>query len=141
MSPINIEITVRGDVSEHARAQARQKVSALERFVKGPILGARVVLIQERNPRISQRARAEMEIDLQGRLVRARAAAPSIEAAVDEVAERLARQLRRYVDRLVTRHREPAQAPAGEWSHRSSSPPRPPTFERRGEARDGHPSA
>jgi len=136
MSPINIEVTARGEVSDHARAQAREKVSELERLAKGPVLGARVVLVQEANPRISMPARAEAEIDLQGRVVRARAAAASMEAAVDDVVERLQRHLRRYVERLRTREREPAQAPAGEWSHRSWSPPRPPTFARPAEERE-----
>ena len=53
-----------------------------------------------------------------------------MQAAVDDVAERLHRQLRRYVDRLVTREREPAEPAPGEWSHRSWSPPRPPAVVR-----------
>ncbi len=61
---INVEVTSRGEVSEHARQQAREKVAALERSVKGPVLGARVVLTQVNNPRIPQRAQAEAEIDL-----------------------------------------------------------------------------
>jgi ribosomal subunit interface protein len=128
--PINIEVNARGEVSDHARELAREKLSEMDRFVKGPILGARVVLTQEANPRIPTPARAEAEIDLQGRVIRARAAASSMDAAVDDVAERLRRHLRRYVERVVTRQREPAQAPAGEWSHRSWSPPRPPTLVR-----------
>lgn len=133
---MNIEITSRGDVSDRARHEAREKLAALESFVKGPILGARVVLIQEANPRIAIGARAEAEIDLQGRLIRARTAAPSMAAAVDDVAERLQRHLRRYVDRLATRQREPAEPPAGEWTHRSWSPPRSTTFERPPEERE-----
>jgi ribosomal subunit interface protein len=136
MSPINIEVTARGEVSDRARDEARRKLGELEGFSKGPILGARVVLIQEANPRIAMPARAEAELDLQGRVVRARAAAPSMEAAVDDVAERLQRHLRRYVERLLTREREPAQPPPGEWSHRSWSPPRPPTFVRPVEERE-----
>ena len=136
MSPINIEVTARGDVSDYARGQARERLGDLESFVKGPILGARVVLIQEANPRISMPARAEAEVDLQGRVVRARAAAPAMEAAVDDVVERLQRHLRRCVDRLLTRQREPAQSPPGEWSHRSWSPPRSPTFVRPAEERE-----
>jgi ribosome-associated translation inhibitor RaiA len=128
MSPINIEVTARGKVSRRARAEARKKLDHLEGFSKGPVLGARVVLIQEPNPRIPLPARAEAEVNLQGRLVRARAAAPSMEAAVDDVAERLQRQLRRYVDRLVTFEREPATPPPGEWSHHAWSPPRPLAF-------------
>lgn len=122
MSPINIKVTARGEVSDHARERARVKLSDLESFVKGPILRARAVLIQEPNARIPAPARAEAEVDLQGRVVRARAAAPSMEAAVDDVAKRLQRQLRRYVDRLLTRQREPAQSPPGERSRRSWSP-------------------
>lgn len=110
MSQPNIEITARGDVSDHARAQARQKVGALERFVSGPILGARVVLTVERNPRIEHPAHAEAELDLQGHMIRAHADALTIEAAVDEVTDRLQRQLRSYVDRIVTRKRTAAPA-------------------------------
>jgi ribosomal subunit interface protein len=127
---INVELTSRGEVSDHARQQAREKVAALERFVKGPVLGARVVLTQMSNPRIPQRAQAEAEIDLQGRLVRARSSSASMDGAVDDVAERLQRHLRRYVERLITREREPAEPPPGEWSHRSWSPPPQATFPR-----------
>lgn len=101
----NIEITARGKVSAHARAHAREKVGALERFVDGPILGARVVLSLERNPRIAAPARAEAEVDLQGRMIRAHADAPTVEAAINEVISRLERQLRGYIDKIVTRKR------------------------------------
>jgi len=104
MSQLNVEITNRGTVSEHARTYARDKIQALERYVKAPILGARVVLITERNPRIAEPARAEAEIDLQGHLIRACADAATVEAATDAVIDRLKRQLRRFVDRLVTKH-------------------------------------
>jgi ribosomal subunit interface protein len=105
MSPVNIEITARGDVSDLARAHAEEAIGALQRYVKGPILAARVVLTQERNPRIPEQSRAEAEIDLQGHLLRAHAGAQSLEAAIDEVSDRLQRQLRAFVDRRVTRKR------------------------------------
>ena len=124
-NPINIEVTARGEVSERAREQARRRLVELDRSVPGSILGARVVLIQEPNPRIALPARAEAEVDLKGRLVRARAAAPSMEAAVNEVAERLLRRVRRYVDRLITRKRDTGRTADGEWPHRSRSRPRP----------------
>jgi len=65
MTPIDIEVTTRGDVSDHAREQAREKLGDLEMLVKGPTLGVRVVLIQEVNPRISMPARAERATTLQ----------------------------------------------------------------------------
>jgi Sigma 54 modulation/S30EA ribosomal protein C terminus len=58
-----------------------------------------------------------------------------MEAAVDDVAERLQRQLGRDVDRLATSEPEPATSPAGEWSHHKWSPPPPPVFGRPGEER------
>ena len=127
---LHVEVTTRGHVSQRARGHAQKEVAALERYVKGPVLAARVVLVQEANPRIATPARAEAELDLQGRFIRARSAAPSMGAAVDEVAERLKRQLRRHVDRLVDSHREPTVPSVGEWSHRSWSPPHRPNFER-----------
>jgi ribosomal subunit interface protein len=136
MSPFTVAVTTRGSVSHWAREQAEEKFHDLDRFVKGPILGARVVLIQEANPRIAMPARAEAEVDLQGRLVRARAAAPAMDAAVNDVADRLQRHLRRYVDRLISREREPAQPADGEWSHRSWSPPLSATFVRPAEERE-----
>ncbi len=135
MSPITIEITTRGEVGERVRALTREKLNDLDRIVKGPILAARVVLIHEPNPRISLPARAEAEVDLQGRLICARASAPAMEAAVTDLSQRLHRQLRRYVERMITREHQPAEPPPGEWSHRAWSPPRPPVFVRPAEDR------
>ena len=114
---MNIEVTARGAVSEAAKDAARTKVGRLDRFVKGPVLGARVVLIQERNPRIELPARAEGEINLAGRPIRARVDAVAMEAAIDELAEHLQRQLRRAVERMITRQRVAPTSPAGEWRH------------------------
>lgn len=113
---VHVEVTTRGVVSHRATQQAREKLREVQRYVKGPILSARVTLIQEANPRIPLPARAEAELNLQGRRIRARAAAPSMHAALDEVTERMRHNLRRYVDRLMARAREPVAAPAGDRS-------------------------
>jgi ribosome-associated translation inhibitor RaiA len=137
---MQIQVTTRGQVGESARRLAERELMRVERQVKGPVLGGRVVLTQEQNPRIALSARAEGEVVLAGRPVRARAAAPSMDAAVDELGERLRRQLRRHVDRMATRQREPAQAPSGVWRHgslpaaapgRSFRPPQERRIERR----------
>lgn len=123
---MEVQVTARGDVADRTKRLAREEVARLERYVKGPVMGARVVLIQEENPRIPFPARAEGEIVVAGRPVRARTAAPSMDAAVDDVAERLRRQLCRFVDRVSTRQREPAELPAGEWRHGALPAMRPP---------------
>jgi ribosomal subunit interface protein len=114
---MNVEITARGVIPEQVKQTAQAKIERLDRLVKGPVLGARVVLGQERNPRIERPARAEGEVNLAGRPVRARVSAPTMEAAIDELAERLHRQLRHTVERMITRQRVPPTSPPGEWRH------------------------
>lgn len=122
---MDIEVTSRGPVPERTKLLARKEISRLEGQAKGPLMGARVVLIQEENPRIPFPARAEGEVTIAGRPVRARAAAAAMDAAVDELAERLRRRLHGQVDRLLTRRREPAESPPGEWRHGSQPTARP----------------
>ena len=110
---MHVDVTVRGKVAPEAVQTARNEVRVLERVVKGPLTHARVVLIQEENPRIALGARAEGEVVLAGRPVRAHAARATMAAAVDEMAERLHDQLRRHVERIITRQREPAEAEPG----------------------------
>jgi hypothetical protein len=84
---MHVDITLRGSVPDQVVEKARTEVGALERVVKGPLTGARVVLTQETNPRIGLQARAEGEVLLAGRPVRARVACPTMAAAVDELAD------------------------------------------------------
>jgi ribosome-associated translation inhibitor RaiA len=122
---VEVQVTARGEVPDSAKQLARDEVARLEGYVKGPVMGARVVLTQEDNPRIALPARAEGEVTLPGRTVRARTAGAAMDAAVDDLAERLRDQLRRFVDRLATRQREPAESPPGEWRHGSLPAARP----------------
>jgi ribosome-associated translation inhibitor RaiA len=122
---MNVQVATRGEVGEGTTRLAEEEMARIEGYVKGPVIGARVVLTQEQNPRILLPARAEGEITLAGRAVRARAAAASMDAAVDELAERLRERVRHYVDRMATRQREPAQSMEGEWRHGSLPTARP----------------
>ena len=123
---VHVDVTVRGHVAPEVATAAREKVGALERIVKGPVMGAHVVLTQEANPRLEQPARAEGVVVLAGRPVRARVAAPAMVAAVDELAERLHDKLRRHVERLVDRAQVPAGVEPGQWRHGAWTPPRVP---------------
>jgi ribosome-associated translation inhibitor RaiA len=110
---MHVDVTVRGQVPPETVQTARNEVGALEEIVKGPLTHARVVLTQEENPRIEHGARAEGEVLLAGRPVRAHAARATMAAAVDEMAERLHDQLRRHVERIITHQRQPAEVHAG----------------------------
>jgi ribosomal subunit interface protein len=127
---MDIEVTIRGAVTDAAKQAARDKIARLENCVNLPLLGARVVLTQERNPRIDRPARAEGELSLNGSLVRGHVAAETMSASVDELHDHLQRQLRNFVDRLVTRHRRSTHIPDGKWRHGLWSPTRPNYFPR-----------
>lgn len=127
---MDVQITGRGEIPEQTRHTAQRKLEKLDRYVQGPLRDARVALVQEPNPRIPLPAHAQAEVRLEGRPVRARAAAETMDAAVDEVAERLQRNLRRYVERMIEAQRLPAGSAPGQWRHGSWTPPRPPTFRR-----------
>ena len=84
-SGFEINITARGEVDERSRDRARRKFGELERLAGAPVIAARVVLTREANPTIPLSARAEAELDVNGRLIQARAVAASMPAAIDQV--------------------------------------------------------
>lgn len=94
--------------------------------VQRPLTNARVVLLEKQNPRIPQSARAEGDVRMSGRTIRARVDAETMALAVDALAERLQEQLRRHIDRLETRSRVPADVAPGEWRRGAWRPPRLP---------------
>lgn len=122
---LNVDVAARGPVAQSALDDARRKVGELRHLVDGPVLGARVVLTQEQNPRLARPARAEGEIDLPGVQVRARAAAASMPSAVDELAERLQRRLRDRIEMIITGQRMRAEPRPGEWFHGAMPTARP----------------
>lgn len=123
--PADVQVTFRGQIPDELRAVARREIAKATEVTKGPVLSARVVVKQETAPRIECPTRAEAEVVLPGRTVRARSVAASPAAAVDDVAERLRDRISRSVDRLVSGRRVPAEHEPGGWRHANLSPPRP----------------
>lgn len=121
---MDIEVTARGEVSAEARDLAAEKIGALDRYVNARLLRAHVVLHQEPNPRIERSARAEGDVLFDGKMIRASVADYSMETAIDQLAGRLERQLRAFVDRRVTERDRGAEKP-GEWRHGDAPTARP----------------
>jgi len=105
-------IRVVGDVPEAERRYALDKTGALGRFAGGPVLGAHVTTWAGRRGRL---AAVEVEIDVDGDPVRARAEAPSLTEAVDLVHDRLRARLTRHAERRPAplRRRDTIRRPAG----------------------------
>ena len=129
-------MTRRGQVPSLLDDDVQGQIGPLDQLVKAPILDAHVVLTQEENPRIERPARAEAEIDVNGHIVRGRVADVEMRHAVDQLAEHLRGQLRRFVDTQKTVRRRTLQPPTGEWRHRQWSPPRPGYLPRPAEERE-----
>ena len=133
---MDVRVTRRGQVPSLLDEDVQRQIGPLDRLVKAPILDAHVVLTQEENPRIERPARAEAEVDVNGHIVRGRVADVEMRHAVDQLAEHLRGQLRRFVDSQITARRRARHPAAGEWRHRQWSPPRPGYLPRPAEERE-----
>jgi ribosomal subunit interface protein len=109
-----MQVTVKGKnttVPEKVRARAEHKLAKLRRF-DDRILAMDVEFSEERNPRVADPHRVEVTLTTKAGLVRAHANATDPAAAVDQVIDRLERQVKKLKGRRVdrTQHAEGVKA-------------------------------
>jgi ribosome-associated translation inhibitor RaiA len=128
--PFALPVVSRGHVAARAKSYAAEKVAALADEIGRPVLFGRVVLTQHADPAASGLAVAEASLDVDGSVVRGRAAAPTMFEAIDFALARLRRRLhgrdsrprlgpaprhpalnRRIDERTVVRHKTVATTP------------------------------
>lgn len=100
-----MQFTVKGknvDVPEKLRAHAEHKLAKVQRF-DDRILAMDVEFSQERNPRVPQAHTVEVTVTTKSRLLRAHASAADPATAVDQVIDRLERQIKKLKGRRVDR--------------------------------------
>jgi ribosomal subunit interface protein len=100
-----MQVTVKGKnttVPEKVRARAEHKLAKLQRF-DDRILAMDVEFSEERNPRVADPHRVEVTLTTKSGLVRAHANATDPAAAVDQVIDRLERQVKKRKGRRVDR--------------------------------------
>jgi ribosomal subunit interface protein len=100
-----VEVTLRGNVGEFAGSYARSKVVGALEAAHQPVLHAHVVLDWTHDPARPHPAVAEATVDVNGTTVRARTTAPTMNEAVDALADRLRRRLVQLRDRRLTARR------------------------------------
>jgi ribosome hibernation promoting factor len=83
------------EVSESIRSYAEEKLGKLERKLADPTQ-VELELSLERNPSISARHVAEATIWTKGPTLRAREASPDMKASIDQLVDKLERQVTRY---------------------------------------------
>jgi putative sigma-54 modulation protein len=100
-----MQVTVKGKnttVPEKVRVRTEHKLAKLQRF-DDRILAMDVEFSEERNPRVADPHRVEVTLTTKAGLVRAHANATDPAAAVDQVVDRLERQVKKLKGRRVDR--------------------------------------
>ncbi len=125
---VQVQTETRGAVPEGAAGLAVHRVSSLLRAAPEPVLFARVKLIMSADPAVQRPAVAQVNVDLNGRLVRAQAAGETMRAAVEHASGRLRIRLERAARNWeAVRGGRPEPGP-GEWRHQSLPAPQLPYF-------------
>jgi putative sigma-54 modulation protein len=98
------------EVNDSIRSYAERKLRKLDRQL-GESTQVEVELAVEKNPSIAESQVAEATVWLKGRTLRAREASRDMKAAIDELVDKLIRQVNDSRDKRVSR-RKHAQPPA-----------------------------
>jgi ribosome-associated translation inhibitor RaiA len=106
-----VQVTVSGDLSAGAAAEARRRVASLSRYTRTPITYARIRLT--RVPAVERPVIAQANLSVDGRTVRARVAARTVREAIDRLQPRLRRQLLQLASRRTQRRHG---SPHRSWS-------------------------
>ncbi|HEU4975699.1 MAG TPA: HPF/RaiA family ribosome-associated protein [Baekduia sp.] len=114
---MQVSVTARTPISPEQQRRAVERLEALEPLAASPVLAARVRIDRDDNPSIARPYHAEGEIDVNGRIVRASVVGASADVALDELGDRLQRQLRRLAERRTTRRQETGEPEPGAWRH------------------------
>ena len=101
----DIVVQAHGEVSATDRSYARAKIARIWQRASAPILFAKVELRHAGDPARVEPAEVKGELDVDGHILRAEAAAATFFEAIDQVDARLRRQLHRLVERDETHHR------------------------------------
>lgn len=101
------------EVSESIRGYAEKKLAKLDKQVH-ELTRVEVELAVERNPSVAESQVAEATVWLKGHTLRAREATGDMKASIDELTEKLLRQIKDERDKKAARRRGGRPEPGGE---------------------------
>ncbi|MEX1008653.1 MAG: HPF/RaiA family ribosome-associated protein [Acidimicrobiia bacterium] len=133
---VEVMVQARGAVSATERAYAQDKVGTLRNLAPGPVLFARVDLTAHADSARERPCFAKAELDVNGQLVRAHAAAATMFEAIDLLERRLRERLERFAHHAEATHLRLRGAGEHEWRHGDEPVPRPSYFPRPPEERE-----
>jgi hypothetical protein len=122
-------VQTRGNVDPRDVVYVRGKVAAAMQHARDPVLLARARLTHLSDPALERPDVAQANLDVNGRMVRAQVAGPTMHEAVDALHDRLLERVERIAgDWEAIRGARPG--PAEEWRHQTPPAQRPPYFPR-----------
>ncbi|MEV4708516.1 HPF/RaiA family ribosome-associated protein [Actinoplanes sp. NPDC049316] len=131
----DVEVITSGRIPIGMVDYARTKVLHACRHTREPIAHVRVKLSVSADPGVPRPARAQANLDVDGRLLRGDVAAPTLREAIDLLHDRLEHRLTRMALHWEARRGgTPAPGPH-EWRHTTDGPHRPHYFPRPAEER------
>ncbi len=98
------------EITDAIRNYVEKKLSRLDRYQNGELM-AKVVLSLAGSPHVEKRAKAEVQLDLPGGLLRVEEEDQDLYAAIDRMVDRLEVQLKRYRERRFVGRRHSYQGP------------------------------
>ena len=132
---LEVQTQTHGRVPDSEVSLAVRRVSSLLRMASEPVLFARVKLTMHADPAVQRPAIAQINVDLNGRLVRVQSADETMRAGIEHACDRLRIRLERAARNWAgLRGGLPLPGP-GEWRPESMPAPRPPYFPRPREER------
>ena len=131
----DVQLQTHGAVPATDGDYLRQKVAAVLRQAPEPVLFARARLSVMADPAVARPSIAQVNVDLNGRVVRAQVARETMQDAIDAVADRLRDRMERAARNWqAIRGRRPLPD-SHEWRHTSVPGERPTWFPRPAEER------
>lgn len=104
------------DVSRRVQDYAEKRLSKLSLHLDDDVTRMELEITEERNPRVADSKVAEVTLWTKGRALRAKEASPDVFASIDLVADKLARQVKKYRDkRTQNRHGGPHGRERDSW--------------------------
>jgi putative sigma-54 modulation protein len=110
-----MQLRVKGknvEVTETIRAYAEEKLGKLERHLNDPTR-VELELAVERNPSIADNQVAEATVWTKGPVLRARESSSDMKASIDQLADKLQRQVKRYRQKRRRRNARNNDHPVG----------------------------
>jgi len=131
----DLEVVVQGELPVDIAEYARRRISRLGDYLTEPVFHTRVRLTHEPNPAVERPVRAQGNVSLKGRMVRAQVGGRNAKEAVDLLTDRLKRGLQRHSRHWESKRGARPEPDAHEWRHDSSPASRPPFYPREAEDR------